>query len=406
MLDRLTIERAEAAAEAGPFVLALSGGGDSTALLHLLAERYGPSRLRAVVIDHALRPGSAQDARRAAGFATAIGAAAEVRALSWAAGASRSQQAARIGRYRALCDAARAAGARVIFTAHNADDQAETVSMRSHNASNWRGLAGIAPFAAAPVWPEGRGLHVARPLLGVRRGPLRDWLRARDADWIEDPANSNPAYERVRTRWTLARLESEGHDPMPLAYLAEHMRAVVDRMNWETAGLIDYAARFEADAITVNRGRWTKALETSRLRALSLFIAAAAGAEREPAAAAVVRLDARLHSDVFRGASLGGAHITRAGDAFRITRDRGALFGRADGAGGVAPLDLPQNVETVWDGRLALTAYEGGWRVEPAENGAVLVKNGEHAELAWGHGPVHADWLLRERTMHALARAH
>src|SRR5512145_1318327 len=201
MLDRLTIERMGAAAGDGPIQLALSGGGDSVALLHLMIDQIGAPRVRAAVVDHALRAGSAADARRAHAFARALGVEAAVVTLAWpSAGAKRAQRAARQARYAALCDRARAIGARVIAAAHTADDQAETVLMRAAAGSNWRGLAGMAPLAPVPLWPEGRGLVLARPLLGARREALRTMLRARGAEWIEDPANADPTFERVRAR--------------------------------------------------------------------------------------------------------------------------------------------------------------------------------------------------------------
>ena len=86
----------------------------------------------------------------------------------------------------------------------------ETVLMRAAAGSNWRGLAGMAPLAPVPLWPEGRGLMLARPLLGARREALRKMLRARGAEWIEDPANADPAFERVRARAALSALEAKG----------------------------------------------------------------------------------------------------------------------------------------------------------------------------------------------------
>src|SRR5690606_14092205 len=214
MLDRLTIERLEAASGGGTVIVALSGGGDSLALLHLLKDALGAPRLHAVVIDHALRAGSADDARTAHGLALSAGVEAEIVTLDWPAGPSRAQSAARDARYAALCERTRALGARAIAAGHTRDDQAETVLLRAERGSGWRGLAGMAPFAPAPIWPEGRELWLARPLLALRREALRAYLRERGAPWIEDPANVNPDFARVRARQALVELEQSGLNPM------------------------------------------------------------------------------------------------------------------------------------------------------------------------------------------------
>src|SRR5262245_43192692 len=196
MLDRLTIERLAAKAGDTPILVALSGGGDSVALMHLLAAELGAGRLAAAVVDHALRDGSADDARRAQGFAAALNIDAQVLTLHWPK-PRRAQEAARHARYAALCDHARSIGAHAICAGHTCDDQAETMMMRAAAGSSWRGLAGMAPIAPAPMWPEGRGIVLARPLLGVRRAALREELLRRNARWIEDPGNSNQVFERV-----------------------------------------------------------------------------------------------------------------------------------------------------------------------------------------------------------------
>lgn len=399
MLDRLTIERC-AAAE-GPLLLALSGGGDSTALLHLLVEAFGAARVRALVVDHAVRSGSAGDARRALGFAEALGVAGEVITLSWPEGPARAQARWRRARYAALCAAARGLGAGAILTAHTADDQAETVLMRAAAGSSWRGLAGMALLSAAPLWPEGRGVLVGRPLLGVRRGPLRDFLRARGAGWIEDPANASPVFERVRTRATLAALETGGFDPMRLAGLAVRLRKHAERLDREALALIERAVRFDGDLIRVASARWEGG-EEARRRAFSVLIAAAAGAEQEPAAPALARLEARFAASGFRGAALGGARLSRRGGEIVIGRDPGALFGRAGGIRPMAALPLTPGQETVWDGRLALIAEASGWAVVAAPGGPKLRHGVDGRLCELGQASV-VNWLLEARVRHSLA---
>jgi tRNA(Ile)-lysidine synthase len=399
-LDRVTIERALKKAGDGPIVIGLSGGGDSTALLHLLVEEIGPARLRALVVDHALRAGSAFDAERARAFAGGLGVVSEVLTLTWPEGPRRAQQAARRARYAVLCDATRRAGARVIALGHNSDDQAETVLMRAASGSGWRGLAAMSPTAPAPVWPEGRGITLVRPLLGARRTELREYLQARGAPWLEDPANANFAFERVRVRARLAALEAAGFDPMRLVRLATRLRPFLERLDREAAALIAHATQIEGERIFVKRGAWRGDTEVRR-RALGVLLMAAAGAERAPEQAALGRLETRFASDSFRGAALAGARVSRRDDALIICRDAGALHGRSGSVKRAEPMSLPASKETIWDGRLSLIAAAPGWRVELNRRGEPCFRKGENSlALAEAAAQVHTSWLLETHVQH------
>lgn len=395
MLEPRTIARVLAVSGERPILIALSGGGDSTALLHLLTEELGAARLRAVVVDHALRDGSAADALRAAAFAAALGVHASIARLSWEQGPGRAQQAARQARYAALCAAARSADAQVIVTGHSRDDQAETVLLRAEHGSGWRGLAGMKVFGPAPLWPEGRGLWLARPLLSRRRTELRDHLGKRSAEWIEDPANANEAYARVRARAKLAALESEGFDPMRLAALAERLAPRVEALDAAAAALIAEAVSFEADEIIIRRAAWCGG-EAVRQRALAVLLAAVGGAERVPGDDQVAALESQFEEPTFKGATLSGAVVTAPKGGWRLARDRGALAGRADGARSPAPLLLTASLETVWDRRLALVVDEPNWSVT-VENGAPLLAHGDQRRTIAA-----ARWLLADRVAHLL----
>jgi len=393
MLDRETIERAKALSADAPLIVGLSGGGDSTALLHLLADELPPERLCALVVDHALRPGSRNDAERALSFASARGVDGEILTLTWTEGARRAQAAARTARYAALCEAARRRRARAIVVAHNEDDQAETVWMRAVKGSTWRGLAGMSPFAPAPVWPEGRGIVLARPLLRIGRTTLRAFLRARAADWIEDPANSNDAFERVRVRRRLATLAEAGLDPQRLTSLAARLRVHAAAVDEAAFKLTQQAACFADDAVILDRAAW-RGEEDVRRRALSVLVTAVAGAAREPDGSALARLEARFAQTSFRGAALGGARLAVRADTVRIDRDPGAIMGRA-GLPPLPTLELPVGVEAVWDGRLALCAAEPGWRVGADAKGAFAERGQTRAPLE--AAPLRARWLVAER---------
>jgi len=370
-----------------PIVVALSGGGDSTALLHLLAD-IAQERLIAGIVDHALRAGSADDARSAAEIATQRGVRAEVMRLAWPQGAKRTQAAFRAARYGALAALAAQSGARVIALGHTRDDQAETAAMRAARGA----LGGMRRFAPAPVWPEGAGVVLARPLLGARRADLRAWLNTRGANWCEDPSNENAAYERVRVRRALgdadiARLAREA-DTNAEAEMARDRAAAA----WVAAHV-----RFEAGRIAL--------AGAPPPRALGALATAAAGRIQTPPGAAIERLAARMAAPGFRGAALSGARLSVERGGFSLRRDPGAVFGRSGSAGlGARALEAGQTL--VWDGRVrisaraAVTLAAGGTDPDaPVVEAAGRLFSLTEAEEA---GLVRADWLLEAHVSHIL----
>ncbi len=181
-------------------LVALSGGADSTALLHALralAPQFGWD-VHAAHFDHAIRPGSEEIAREVARAARAEGTPCRI---GRARGLSPAQAALREARYRFLVAEADRIGAARIALAHHADDQVETVLFRLTRGTGLRGLAGI---------PARRGPFV-RPLLPFSRAELRLYLEGLGVPWREDPANLDPRYARARVRHgLLPALEAAG----------------------------------------------------------------------------------------------------------------------------------------------------------------------------------------------------
>ncbi|MBV9774564.1 MAG: tRNA lysidine(34) synthetase TilS [Gemmatimonadetes bacterium] len=228
-------------------LVAVSGGCDSTVLLHLLRfHAAAPGvELRAAHLDHAMRPGSEGDARWVEGVCRAW----EVPCVTERAGrALRGEAEARSARYDFLRRAAAEVGATHLATAHHADDQAETVLFRVLRGTGTAGLAGIAPSS-----PDG----VVRPLLPFWRREIRAYARRHGLRWRDDPTNrsGDPVRNRIRLD-LLPRLERTvaPRARRSLARLAELARE--DEAAWAAllGPLERAAARREGAAVVLARG--------------------------------------------------------------------------------------------------------------------------------------------------------
>jgi len=235
------------APRAATLAVAVSGGADSLALL-LLAAAAAPGAVRAATVDHGLRPESAAEAKRVAGYCEALGVPHQIIEVAVRRSGAGLQAAAREARYAALAGWMHAQAADTLLTAHHCDDQAETLLMRLLRGSGVSGLAGIRPSAAFPAaGPEAR---IARPLLGWRRETLEAIVRASGLDPADDPSNRDEAYDRARLRRRLA--EAPWLDPVPLARSAaaladaeEALAAMADSLFQERCAVEGAALRLE-----------------------------------------------------------------------------------------------------------------------------------------------------------------
>jgi tRNA(Ile)-lysidine synthetase-like protein len=169
-------------------LVAVSGGPDSTALL--IAAIEDGHDIVAAHYDHALRDGSERVAEHVAALCAQLGVelVAERRQVAMPRGSI--QAAARTLRYDFLDRARKGTEAQVVALGHTADDVVEGVMMHLMRGCGLAGLRGM---------PARRGPFV-RPLLQVWRREIVDFLASRGVAALDDPANADTRYERVRMR--------------------------------------------------------------------------------------------------------------------------------------------------------------------------------------------------------------
>ncbi len=186
-------------------VVGVSGGSDSTALLFLLAgirDKLGISDLVVAHLNHSLRgEDSDKDELLVREHADKLGLRFYTKRLSgYNIGDSGLEAAVRRERYLFFEEVRKASGCSIVATGHTMDDQAETVLMRLMRGCGLAGLRGI-----VPVREDG----IVRPLLGVRRQELIEWLRERNVSYRNDCSNNDLHFMRNRIRHILIpQLES------------------------------------------------------------------------------------------------------------------------------------------------------------------------------------------------------
>lgn len=317
-----------------PLGVAVSGGGDSVALLVLLHE--AGVDLRAYTVDHGLRAEAADEAAGVAALCADLGV--PHRILTWREKhGGNLQAAARAARYRLLAEAARADGIDTIALGHTLDDQAETFVMRLRRGSGVDGLSAMAPRVRRD------GITWWRPLLDLRREELRAILVRRGITWVEDPSNDDTRFERVRVRKALAELEDIGLTPEALAETAARMARARRVLDAATVALAAEAAQArETGTVCLSSPAMLRAEAETRFRLLAHSLVWVSAADYRPRMSSL--LAAWQTAVDGRATTLHGCRLVPSGDTVEIIREINAM--PVSPAGGI---------------------YGGRWRTAPAD---------------------------------------
>ena len=211
------------------FLVAFSGGCDSLALLTLCSKVFGSGRTVPVYVNHNIRPADELEKEIALNHKNCrkLGVDLIVRTLDEgkvkALAARRGggiEDAARVLRYEALEQERCKNGCSLILTAHHRDDQVETVVMHLRSGSPVTSLLGIREYDAAR--------NLLRPLLGISRKELEQYLVSNGLEWSTDSTNSDGRYSRNDIRCNIIPKVAEvwpGFEDAVLALRSQAMDA-------------------------------------------------------------------------------------------------------------------------------------------------------------------------------------
>lgn len=320
--------------------IAFSGGGDSTALVHM-ARTLNPKPL-ILIVDHGLRLGSDEEAQATQSFAQGLGL--EARLLTWKHNNPETglQEKARRARYGLMGQVCREVGIRYLLTGHTQDDQAETLFMRYEKGTGWRGAAGMAEYSYAPVWPELAEVTIVRPLLQVSRENLRAYNRRCDLPWAEDPSNKNETFDRIRTRHYLAGRPRMSRQ---LLMAANQLRKGVET---EKLYLQKFLLEFDETGIVY-------AKHSIPLRLLQFILMVASGSNRMVSQEQLTRLKNDLADKNFKSATMGGTRIYKHKNEIQFGPELAIYRGR-NNKKPIETTRIESGDTKIWSGRYRIDA--------------------------------------------------
>ncbi len=306
--------------------VAVSGGGDSMALLDLL-RGWGQAELCVASVDHGLRSEARDEVALVADYAARHGINHSILHWQWDRQGN-LQQSARDGRRALLTDWAQSKGLKFVALGHTADDQAETFLMRLARGSGVDGLSamGEARKEGALTW--------LRPLLNVRREALREHLREAGLVWADDPSNEDPKFDRVKARQALGTLATLGLSVDRLTQTAAHMQEQRVLADWAAEKAAQDVVSQDVGDVLLDLAGFSALPDALKTRLLADALVSVSGNDYRPRYKSL--LDA-MKSETAK--PLHGCLVIPHKGHMRITREWAAVK------------DLRTAVADVWDGR-------------------------------------------------------
>lgn len=319
------------------------------ALLHLFTlwqkESNWTGTARVAVVDHALRPDSAQEAIYVLKQAKQRGFSASC--LRWVGKKPKQglQEAARTARYALLFEEMHRHAIPLLLLAHHREDQVETMILRALRGSGVYGLQGMQSLS----FREAEGVFLYRPFLHLSKTQLQARLCAENVTWCEDPSNMQEQFMRIRLRKLCTFCEENKIDLRHLAKLPGKFARVVEaleiwRKNLEETSVTQHPAGPCFFPLASLRA----VPEEISLRFLAVLCCRISGKKHGPRLECLMRLRTTLF------AAIGTCKRTLHGCVFYKKADRVYLYKERGRAAEGSPLLLQPGERALWDARFVI----------------------------------------------------
>ena len=361
------------------FILGLSGGIDSMALLHLIKNFIDDKRnvsinCMPIIIDHNLRDESENEAKEVKKISQNLGFNTQIKKINSSKPNGNIQNWARKQRRNILFQKCLELSANLIL-GHHFDDQAETLFMRITRGSALDGLSGMNEITS---W---NGIFIIRPLLSYKKKQIKNYVRNKKIYYFEDSSNNNDKFERVKTRFYLDHIKKNiwpniTNDLNYFSNLNSNLLIKTDYFfnSWYNKNIIIH----EGGAVRVDYASLRNIFEKSFLFAVRIvgkIIQTVGGNDYAPKRKKTSHLISSLFTKNFKKKSLGNVNVSICqGYIFFIRENRNLNFG----------LNIQQNKYYIFDGRFLVKSSISGKLVKCNNSDLVIIDN-KNPFYKYGH---------------------
>lgn len=328
--------------------IAVSGGADSMCLAYLCSEwaKTQAIHITCLIVDHKLRQESTKEAELVKNMLNVNNLKAVILTIDWEKPEANVHAIARDRRYEMLTEYCKQNNIKHLLTAHNKNDQAETILMRIFRGTGIDGLTGI------PKLYNLNGVNILRPFLSFSRDEIENILKSAKWGWVNDPSNLNDKYERSKIRKLIASLPQKELVISRLNLLAKNSLRV---RNFLTSYSNDIYKKISKEGvfgeITLDREKFIDLDEEIALRVLTTILNRASGNYYPPRLENLELLYFTIKEDPSFIKTLWGCEINSKKEAIVFYRELKA----------VEPLkSIIPNQENIWDKRYKIVTSEKG----------------------------------------------